>query len=63
MNLTAACPRIMVSADGAGLVSQAGAVLLAQTLRVTAWTAASGRPWAGGGRRGRCVTWGRSSWT
>jgi hypothetical protein len=35
VNLTAAPPRIMASADGNGLVSQAGAVLLAQALRVT----------------------------
>ena len=35
MNLTAARPKIMVSADGKGLVSQAGAVLLAQAMQVT----------------------------
>jgi Transposase DDE domain group 1 len=35
VNLTAARPRIMVSADGKGLVSQAGAVLLVQAMRVT----------------------------
>ncbi len=34
MNLTAARPRILVSADGKGLVSQAGAVLLVQAMRV-----------------------------
>ena len=35
VNLTAACPRILVSADGKGLVSQAGAVLLVQAMRIT----------------------------
>jgi hypothetical protein len=35
VNLTAARPKIMVSADGKGLVSQAGAVLLAQAMQVT----------------------------
>jgi len=32
---TARCSKITVSADGQGLVSQAGALLLAETLRVT----------------------------
>jgi hypothetical protein len=35
VNLTAASAWIMVCADGKGLVSQAGAVLLAQALPVT----------------------------
>jgi Transposase DDE domain group 1 len=35
VNLTAARPKIVVSADGTGIISQAGAVLLAKTLRVT----------------------------
>ncbi len=35
MQLTAARPKIMVSADGTGIVSQAGALLLVQTLRFT----------------------------
>ena len=35
MNNTARRPKITVSADGQGLVSQAGALLLAETLRVT----------------------------
>ena len=35
MNLTAARPKLQVSADGTGIISQAGAVLLAKTLRVT----------------------------
>jgi len=35
VNLTAARPRILVSADGQGLVSQAGAALLVQAMRVT----------------------------
>ena len=34
VNATAASPKIVVSADGKGLVSQAGAVLLARALRV-----------------------------
>jgi len=32
---TARCPKITVSADGSGIVSQAGGVLLTRTLRVT----------------------------
>ena len=35
MNNTARRPKITVSANGQGLVSQAGALLLAETLRVT----------------------------
>ena len=35
MQNTARLPKITVSADGQGLVSQAGALLLAETLRVT----------------------------
>ena len=35
MQLTARRPKIMVSADGTGIVSQAGGVLLTQALRVT----------------------------
>ena len=35
MQLTARHPKIMVSADGTGIVSQAGGLLLTQTLRVT----------------------------
>jgi Transposase DDE domain group 1 len=35
MQLTARHPKIMVSADGTGIVSQAGGLLLAQTLRAT----------------------------
>jgi hypothetical protein len=35
VNLTAARPRILVSAGGKGLVSPAGAVLLVQAMRVT----------------------------
>ena len=35
MNNTAHRPKITVSADGKGLVSQAGALLLAETARVT----------------------------
>src|SRR5258707_2114063 len=35
MQLTARRPKIMVSADGTGIVSQAGGLLLTQALRVT----------------------------
>lgn len=35
MNNTARCPKITVSADGQGIVSQGGGVLLVQTLRLT----------------------------
>ena len=35
MQLTARSPKIMVSADGQGLVSQSGALLLAEAARVT----------------------------
>ena len=35
MHLTACHPKIMVSADGTGVVSQAGGLLLTQALRVT----------------------------
>jgi Transposase DDE domain group 1 len=35
MQLTARGSKIMVSADGAGIVSQAGSLLLTQTLRAT----------------------------
>ena len=35
MQLTARRPKIMVSADGTGIISQAGGLLLARALRVT----------------------------
>ena len=35
MKNTACRPKIIVSADGSGMVSQAGALLLTQVLRVT----------------------------
>jgi hypothetical protein len=35
VNLTAVRPKTLVSADGTGIISQAGAVLLTKTLRVT----------------------------
>jgi hypothetical protein len=35
VQLTARHPKIMVSADGTGIVSQAGGLLLTQALRVT----------------------------
>ena len=35
MNLTAVRPKILLSADGTGIIPQAGAVLLTKTLRVT----------------------------
>ena len=62
MQNTARRPKITVSADGKGLVSQAGALLLAETLRVTGlgealtaelarWRGPLARP-AGGARSG-----------
>ena len=54
----------MVSADGRGLVSRAGAVLLWETMRVTglglAWAGVCRRAWTGGGRRGRRLPHARS---
>jgi hypothetical protein len=35
MQLTARTPKIMVSADGKGIISQAGGLLLMRTLRLT----------------------------
>jgi hypothetical protein len=57
----AAHPKITVSADETGIVSQAGAVLLTRTLRVTGLDA--GLSVALGRRRPRrrCMTRGRSS--
>ena len=52
MHLTAGNRKIMVSADGTGIVSQAGGLLLTQALRQQAWTAAWRRRWNGGGRPG-----------
>ncbi len=63
MQNTARRPKITVSADGKGLVSQAGVLLLAETLRVTGLGEGLPRGWPGGGRRGRCMTRGRSSLT
>jgi hypothetical protein len=40
VQLTAQHPKIMVSADGTGIICQAGGLLLAQALRVTGWTVA-----------------------
>ena len=39
VQLSARNPKIMVSADGTGIVSQAGGLLLTQALRAQAWTA------------------------
>jgi hypothetical protein len=41
VNNIAARPRLVVSADGTGIVSQAGGVLLTQTLRATGLDQAS----------------------
>jgi Zinc-binding dehydrogenase len=51
---------VVVSADGRGLVSQAGAVLLRETMRAAVLArAACQLGWPGGGRRGRPVTRGK----
>ena len=64
MQNSARSSKVTVSADGRGLVSQAGAVLLWETLRVTGLgRGLSAGPGAGGGRRGRCTTRARSSRT
>jgi hypothetical protein len=55
---------VVVPADGRGLVSPAGAVLLRETMRAAVLARAACQPgWPGGGRRGRPVTRGRSSLT
>jgi len=48
-------PRIEVSADGTGIICQAGTVLL-QTLRVTGLDPGPSRALGGGGYCGRCMT-------
>ena len=53
MHNTARRPKITVSADGTGIVSQAGAVLLTQTLRVTGLDRPVRRAGRGGGPAGR----------
>jgi hypothetical protein len=63
VNNTARRPKITVSADGQGILSQAGALLLAETLRVTGLGEGLSAGWPGGGRRGRCMIPGRSSLT
>jgi hypothetical protein len=51
---------VVVSADGRGLVSQAGAVLLRETMRAAVLArAACQLGWPGGGRRRRPVTRGK----
>ena len=62
VRLTAARPRIEISADGTGSICQAGTVLL-QTLRVTGLDRGLSRALGGGGYCGRCMTGGRSSRT
>jgi DDE family transposase len=50
MNSSARCTRVAVSADGRGLVSEAGAVLLRETMRVTGLgrgLSAALQPWRG----------------
>jgi hypothetical protein len=50
----------VVSADGRGLVSPAGSVLLRETMRVTGLARVAWQPgWPGGGRRGRPATRGK----
>jgi hypothetical protein len=48
-----------VSADGSGIVSQAGALLLTQVLRLMGLGRQLPAGWSGGGRRGRCTTPGK----
>jgi len=55
------CAKITVSADGSGIVSQAGGLLLARTLQVTGMGRGFRRGWRGGGSRGRSMIRGRSS--
>ena len=51
---------VVVPADGRGLVSPAGAVLLRETMRAAVLARAACQPgWPGGGRRGRPVTRGK----
>jgi hypothetical protein len=51
---------VVVPADGRGLVSQAGAVLLRETMRAAVLARAACQPgWPGGGRRRRPVTRGK----
>jgi hypothetical protein len=57
---TARPPKTTGSADGNGLVPQAGALLLGETLRVTSLGAGLRLGWSGGGRRGRCMIRGRA---
>ena len=51
--LPPASPKIMVSADGTGIVSQAGGLLLTQTLRVTGLDRGLEPRWNGGASPGR----------
>jgi hypothetical protein len=63
VNKSARAARVPVSDDGRGLVSQAGAVLLRETMRVTGLGRACRKGWPRGGRRARCMTRARSSRT
>lgn len=56
-------PKFVVTDDGKGIVSHAGAMLLTETARVTGLAGELCRRWAGGGYRGRCMSRARSCWT
>ena len=53
MHTTGRGLKMIVSADGKGLVSQSGGLLLTRTLAVTGLDLACRPRWIGGGRRGR----------
>ena len=55
MKNTSRRAKMTVSADGTGIVSQAGGLLLAQTLGVTGLMLACPPVWPGGGRAVRCT--------
>ena len=55
--------RVSVSADGRGLVSQAGLSCCGKRCGSPGWPGACRRGWLGGGSRGRSMTRGRSSRT
>ena len=60
MKKSARAGGVVVSADGRGLVSPAGSVLLRETMRVTGLARVAWQPgWPGGGRRGRPATRGK----
>ena len=59
--LTARRPKIMVSDDGTGLISQAGGLLLAQALGATGLDRGWTQHWNGGGPSGPSTPQGRSA--